>query len=326
MADLHQDGASSIPKASPKQMESILGFPTKPLGTERRGNPASRGLPSAEHANPSAELKIPAGILLRPQSVTLSKEMPAAGVSGRPLLETVRKDKATPMSAEVRSPKNSPEMKAAHALSIRASELTANHENKKAQQAQERPENENPWTADSSAQSTGKSSAQETMTQTAASRLPYLSLKVEQLQELRALLDQVLKTSQVLRLDDGHGIHFLWASKEWGPIRFAIRQHAQEIMAKVEVQRPEIQTLLEAHRETLSQIFSEQGLHLDRLEIESPSQAENLLLREVKWDEARRYREQPRAFLDRNPLIPDENLPVESAPEAREVAGRVWIA
>ncbi|MBM3324474.1 MAG: flagellar hook-length control protein FliK [Calditrichaeota bacterium] len=269
---------------------------------------------------------MPAWTFPRGASIALPNDVPVAEGMRPFIFEKSLKDKTALKSAEVLSPRNPAEKKTAQVLSNRTGEPMPNRENRNTQPSHDRPENKNPWTADASPPSANPSSEQGRVTETAASRAPLLSLRVEQLQELRALLNQVLKTSQVLRLNEGHGVHFLWASKEWGPIRFAVRQHAHEIAARVEVQRPEIQAVLEAHRETLSQIFSEQGLYLDRLEIESSSATDTFVLREVKWDEPRQNREHPRAFLDRDGLVLEEDILPESTPEAREVTGRVWIA
>jgi hypothetical protein len=178
----------------------------------------------------------------------------------------------------------------------------------------------------SSSQVADKPNKQDFETGALSSRAPYLSLKVEQLKELRALLEQVIRTSQLVQGDDSNDIRFLWASKEWGPIRFEIRQQEQEIVARLEVRQPEVRALLESHRQALQQIFSQQGLHLDRLDIEFSSPYDNTLVRDVKWDEPRRHREQARDYLESDASVLKESLALEPAPQEREATGRVWIA
>ena len=154
-----------------------------------------------------------------------------------------------------------------------------------------------------------------------------LAMKEEQLQELRALVDRVFKSSQPLRLDKGSGLKFVWSSKEWGQIKFTIGQFDQEIVAKVKVKSLEVQALLETHSDKLQKLFADQGLRLDRLEIESTANSKLSTLPEVNWDEPRRQRGRSDASTEQQTVhLPD----TEAAPPAQ--AGRqqsdrhVWIA
>ena len=154
-----------------------------------------------------------------------------------------------------------------------------------------------------------------------------LALKQEQLQELRALVDRVFKSSQPLQLDKGSGLKFTWMSKEWGPIKFTIGQFDQEIVAKVKVKSLEVQALLETHSDKLQKLFADQGLRLDRFEIESPANAKLSALPEVKWDEPRRQHgrsdtsnEQPSMRLPDTEIAP----PVQAG--RKQMDRHVWIA
>jgi len=154
-----------------------------------------------------------------------------------------------------------------------------------------------------------------------------LFAKAEQLQELRALLQQVLKISQPLRLDKGSGLRFLWASQEWGPVQFVIGQHEQEIVARVQVQDPKVKVLLETHREGLQQIFAEQGLRLDRFEVDATHEPRLPSIPEVQWEEPRR-----RQTRQREPVMTtlwnsdEESLTQPVLLEKRPTERRLWIA
>ena len=154
-----------------------------------------------------------------------------------------------------------------------------------------------------------------------------LALKQEQLQELRDLVARVFKSSQPLRFDKGSGLKFTWMSKEWGPIKFTISQFEQEIVAKVKVKSLEAQALLETHTDKLQKLFADQGLRLNRFEIESPMNAKLSALPEVTWDESRRQRHRS----DASNEYPSAGLPdIEAAPpvqvERKQAARHVWVA
>jgi len=154
-----------------------------------------------------------------------------------------------------------------------------------------------------------------------------LLAKVEQLRELRSLLQQVLRTSQPLRLDKGSGLRFLWASQEWGPVQFVIGQHEREVVAKVQVQDPKVKVLLETHREGLQQIFAEQGLRLDRFEIDATHEAKLPSIPEVQWDEPRRRQTRPQEpFVTTLWNSDEERLTEPLLLEKRPTARRLWIA
>lgn len=166
-----------------------------------------------------------------------------------------------------------------------------------------------------------------TDTETTTFRSSSLLTKVEQLQELRELLGQVLRTSQPLRLDKGSGLQFLWASQDWGPIQFIIGQHEQEVVARIQVRDANVKSLLETNREGLQQIFAEQGLRLDRFEIEATREPRILSIPEVRGDEQRRRQTRERELLAMSPWGYDEETPMDSPVlERRPMESRVWIA
>jgi hypothetical protein len=154
-----------------------------------------------------------------------------------------------------------------------------------------------------------------------------LLAKAEQLQELRTLLQQVLKISQPLRLDKGSGLRFLWASQEWGPVQFIIGQHEREVVARVQVQDPKVKVLLETHREGLRQIFAEQGLRLDRFEIDATHEPRLPSIPEVQWDEPRRRQTRQRETVMTTLWNSDEESLTEPLLLAkRPTERRLWIA
>ncbi|MBU1706287.1 hypothetical protein KKB28_00050, partial [bacterium] len=156
-----------------------------------------------------------------------------------------------------------------------------------------------------------------------------LTLKQEQLQELRALVDQVFKSSQPLRLDKGSGLKFVWMSKEWGPIKFTIGQFDQEVVAKVRVKSLEVQALLETHSDKLQKLFADQGLRLDRFEIESTAGTKLSAMPEVKWDEPRRQRGRSNTSDEPQSVrLPDANIEVIPPVQAgrQQMDRHVWIA
>lgn len=154
-----------------------------------------------------------------------------------------------------------------------------------------------------------------------------LLAKAEQLQELRTLLQQVLKISQPLRLDKGSGLRFLWASQEWGPVQFVIGQHEQEVVARVQVQDPKVKVLLETHREGLQQIFAEQGLRLDRFEVDTTHEPRLPSIPEVQWDEPHRRQTRQRETVMTTLSNSDEESLTEPLLLAkRPTERRLWIA
>jgi hypothetical protein len=158
-------------------------------------------------------------------------------------------------------------------------------------------------------------------------RSSLLHTKIEQLQELRTLLGQVLKTSQPLRLDKGSGLQFLWMSQDWGPVQFIIGQHEQEVVARVQVQDANVKSLLETNHEGLQQIFSEQGLRLDRFEIEATRELRGFSIPEVRWDEHRRRQTRARELFVASPWDYEEETLVDfPVPERKPTERRVWIA
>jgi hypothetical protein len=240
---------------------------------------------------------------------------------------SIARDVTAPILSESSSPKVTDSRESLHGLSGNTKQETPSSEEAVADAGQESSDRDH-----SSSWSKHPMPTREWAVQNPESYLQpllqsRLSLKAEQINELRALVERVLRSSQPLRLDNGSGLRFSWISKEWGPIRFTIGLLEQRIVARIQVPNLEVRTLLEGHRDLLRQVFAEQGLRLDQFEVESATDVKPVPIPEVRWDGPRRRRGRWETPLEPPGLQLDEDRRVEKVLlRERQAAGHVWIA
>jgi hypothetical protein len=240
---------------------------------------------------------------------------------------SIARDATASISSESSSPKVTDSRESPHGLSATSRQETTDSERTAADTGQRNSDKGNSWSWSKFPAQTQEWTVQNLETDFQPLLQSRLSLKTEQIHELRALVQQVIRSSQALRLDNGSGLRFSWTSNEWGPIRFSIGQLDQRIVARVQVPNYEVKTLLEGHRDLLRQVFAEQGLQLDRFEVESATDAKSLPIPDVRWDEPRRRRGRSKASMEPPRLQVDAGDRIERASRRdRQTVGHVWIA
>ncbi len=240
---------------------------------------------------------------------------------------SIARDVTASIVSENASPKVTDSRESLHGFSANSRQETADSEKTVTDTGQRSSDRENSWSWSKLPMQTREWTVQNLETHFQPLLQSRLSLKAEQINELRALVQQALRSSQALRLDSGSGLRFSWTSNEWGPIRFTIGQLDQRIVARVQVPNLEVKTLLEGHRDLLRQVFAEQGLRLDRFEVESATDAKPLPIPDVRWDEPRRRRGRSKASMEPPRLQVDDGDRIEKMSKRdRQTVGHVWIA